>query len=475
MSRSAGGEGETRAITTPGARNPGSTLWSPQEAACQEDRAKRQQHRESRLGDHERPKPAPCRARTRRGSAARRKSRGGAAPRREQRGRQAGEHAGRERGRQREGQDAAIHGNAREARDLRGHEADEERQRPIGQERSRGPGRRRDDETLDQELRAAIRPRPAPSAARTAISRPRASARASSRLATFAHPIARTRTTAPKSIQRAGRIAPAVSMARSEIRALTARLERLSSARRRRASGRAHLLLRSGGGDAVAQAHHHAEHIVAPPRRARSLEVYGHEELRLGFEATRPSACAEAGYVPVVYGDDGVVLALEREGPAEDRRVRAEPRGPEVPRERDDPLGPGASVVHAEPASQHRRHSQHREVVRRDARAVQRLRRARTGERGDGAVECRDVLEAARLSRAPRPIRRRGNAPELAEKSPRWSPRGRRSRVGSRKGSGSSTTAWRSEKIAVAAAMPRASVATAEAVKPGLRERERSA
>ena len=42
-----------------------------------------------------------------------------------------------------------------------------------------------------------MRPRPAPSAARTAISRCRAVARASSRFATFAHAISSTSVTAP--------------------------------------------------------------------------------------------------------------------------------------------------------------------------------------------------------------------------------------------------------------------------------------
>ena len=53
-----------------------------------------------------------------------------------------------------------------------------------------------------------MRPRLAPSAARTAISCCRASARDSSRLATFAHAISSTKPTAPSSISSDRRTSP---------------------------------------------------------------------------------------------------------------------------------------------------------------------------------------------------------------------------------------------------------------------------
>ena len=54
--------------------------------------------------------------------------------------------------------------------------------------------------TLSVSSCRTIRPRPAPMAARTDISRARAVARASNRLATFAHAISRTSVTAPMAV-----------------------------------------------------------------------------------------------------------------------------------------------------------------------------------------------------------------------------------------------------------------------------------
>ena len=108
------------------------------------------------------------------------------------------ENAGRERQHQGEPQDARVEAEPCEAqhRQSLGHELAQPPNPPLGDEQARQPAQQSQHEAFGEEL-AHEPARPAPSAARTAISRRRPADRTSRRLATFTQAISRTNATAP--------------------------------------------------------------------------------------------------------------------------------------------------------------------------------------------------------------------------------------------------------------------------------------
>ena len=87
------------------------------------------------------------------------------------------------------------------------------------------------------------------------------------------------------------------------------------------------------------------------------------------------------------HADDGVRLAAERDRAADNRRIGGEAADPEAVGQERDTIAADRLLLRGERAADERRHAEHGEQVRRDARAVQPLGIAPAGEVevGDGA------------------------------------------------------------------------------------------
>ncbi len=239
------------------------------------------------------------------------------------------------------------------------------------------------------------RPRLAPTASRTLISRRRAEARASSMPATLAQAMSSTRPTTPISPAAPSDSTPPAcgTRSRTSSEGTAAMLRPLLVSGLASASWRRdHLDVGVGLGrrDAVAQPALH-EH----PPRAAALEAgasdrRGHAESLMPTGSTS-SRCAtgshssgvSSGTTPVNAGrrhaDDRVRQAAQRQAAADDARVGAELAPPHPIREHDDPLGAGSVVGRREQPSELRLHAEQREVVRRDDLAEQRPASGRRG------------------------------------------------------------------------------------------------
>ena len=185
-----------------------STLRERDQAAAEQAGAHHQRHRQRDLGDDERlARPAAAHA-ERRSLAALPQAVGQIDARDVPRRRQAEDEARRQRDREREARAPSDRRSPRRAAAGPAAPARAAPSRPSAPRSRRRCRRRSASTTLSVSSWRTSRIRPAPTAARTTISRPRAEARASSRLATLAQAISSTKATAPSSTNSVCRVSP---------------------------------------------------------------------------------------------------------------------------------------------------------------------------------------------------------------------------------------------------------------------------
>ena len=191
-------------VSTFSASKPGLHGAQRQRSADQQRRADQQHHRQRDLADHQHGARLVLPEARAGASAALFQSGAQIGPRALQRGNQAEEDArSRSRDQNREGQHAPIDAPPARLPARRAAGWRYSRSAARGFRRCRAPSRPRapasESSTLSVSSCRMMRPRPAPMAARIAISRRRPTARASSRFATFAQAISSTKLTAPTS------------------------------------------------------------------------------------------------------------------------------------------------------------------------------------------------------------------------------------------------------------------------------------
>ena len=295
--------------------------------------------------------------------------------------------------------------------------------------------------------------RPAPSAPRTAISRRRLDSRASSRLAMFAHTMSSRNATAPSSTISAGRDAATSCSCAATTRALHRSLLSGCAAAMRPAS--------------TATSSCACASVAAGVIRPTTVSERARRDAPCMSLGSNASGVHTSTVVAVGNSNPGRHHAHHREGHgveldwrADDRAVAAEHTGPEAVTHHHDAVGADHRFVGHEGAAQRRIGLQDGEQIggRPDPGHVDRVAGAGVGE--IHLAVGRHRLEAA----APRASSPRMSVPTRAPGCLRGSaPTARQSAPGPAYGSGLSTTALITLKMAVVAPMPSASVSSATA------------
>ena len=236
------------------------------------------------------------------------------------------------------------------------------------------------------------RPRSPPSAMRTAISRCRPAARASSRLATLAQAMSRTKTTAPSSSIKAGRRSP-TNAASSGSTVMLCRAFELGCGLRELLGDPHHV--RAGGlhGDARLQAPDHVDARVVAAVVLAADAVLQPQQRRVDVDGP-PAPVEGAGH----HADHGEALAAQRERLAQDLRITPEAPLPEALAQERDAFCARLVLLRAEGPSEEGLLAQGGEQARGDLAPVDPLRvRALRGEDEVGPVVADQRLEDAVL------------------------------------------------------------------------------
>ena len=226
------------------------------------------------------------------------------------------------------------------------------------------------------------RPLAAPTAVRIETSFCRAAARASSSVATFAQAISSTNATAPSITSSMVRTSP-TSASRSG-RRLGRVIRVLGGKLLRRAASP--MIRRSSRRDPPATRRHRSRPITSRKCAARSVRSWSSSA-----SGTTTSGCERPPELRRQHADDLEGLAVERDRPADHRRIGAEAPAPQRVAEQDDAMAADGFLLGAEVASERRRDADDVEKRRRHLRAAARarVRRHRSGCRRPTATEPR--------------------------------------------------------------------------------------